>query len=440
MGQNCAASVSIGCLFCCKGCNAEKLRNAFTFIPPEASYGVQPLGEDTTEHAQASNRWKMVYRHESLKTVGFYQQAAEHAEIKFLKTSRGETVPLVWLTRNGSSSSGSKPTTAPKPLVILHCHGNATDIGMMMGPYYELSKQLGVEVVGVEYSGYGASTGIPCAGNTYSDVEAAYDYIVSQGVSADRIVAYGQSVGSGPVCYLTSKRKLGGIILHSPLMSGIKVIDPDPDTCCRPSCVYHCLDFYPNDKRIKSVHCPAFIIHGQKDDIVPYYHGNRLSEYTPKDLRWPGYFPRHAGHNNIVEQNVQAYFDEVHNFLQGVAKRVVGGAVVDAAWTNAPLGGRPSSSGPSGNASAQDVNAQVQAALQAAPSQIEMARMGKSAVAPDGADGPQHVPEPVVGPEDFRYAQWRGQQSGENANGAASNARELQVAPDGGPLTPANAT
>jgi len=447
MGQNCAASVSIGCLFCCKGCNAEKLRNAFTFIPPDASYAVQPLGEDTAEQAQASNRWKMVYQVDSLKTFAFYQQAADHAEIKFLKTSRGETVPLVWISRSQSSSASAPPPDAgPQPLVILHCHGNATDIGMMMGPYFELSKQLGVEVVGVEYSGYGASTGLPCAGNTYSDVEAAYDYVVSRGVAADRIVAYGQSVGSGPVCYLSSKRKLGGIILHSPLMSGIKVIDPDPDRCCRPSCVYHCLDFYPNDKRIKTASCPAFIIHGQRDDIVPYYHGRSLSESTPKDLRWPGYFPKNAGHNNIVEQNVQVYFGEVHNFLNGVAQRVVGGAVVDAAWTLPK--GMP---GP-GAATQQEVNAKVQAAMQAAPSQIEMAKLGGNsgdfAAAGAGSGSASqyqnppkpHAPEPIVGPEDGRYAQWRGQgQPGDAGLRAAREVRELQVATGGGALNPGGA-
>ena len=36
-----------------------------------------------------------------------------------------------------------------RPLVVLHCHGNATDIGMMMGPYYELSKVLGIEAQGI---------------------------------------------------------------------------------------------------------------------------------------------------------------------------------------------------------------------------------------------------------------------------------------------------
>lgn len=33
-------------------------------------------------------------------------------------------------------------------------------------------------------------------------------------------------------------------------MSGIKVVDPKPDVCCRPSCVWSCFDFYPNDRTL----------------------------------------------------------------------------------------------------------------------------------------------------------------------------------------------
>merc|ERR1712007_164612 len=130
--------------------------------------------------------------------------------------------------------------------------------------YWELVKETGVDVVGVEYSGYGAAQGKPSASNTIADLEAAYDLVVSLGVSPARIVVYGQSVGSGPVSSLASKKKVGGVVLHSPLLSGIKVVDPAPEACCRPSCVYTCFDFYHNDRRVKTLlDCPVLVMHGQ---------------------------------------------------------------------------------------------------------------------------------------------------------------------------------
>lgn len=361
MTSNCIASVSIGCLFCFQRCDINKIQVAFTFLPPPASYDVE-------EGNNSGEGGKIVYVAEALKTFGFYVQAAQNATAYFVQTKRGERCPLVWI-RPGAPSASRPPARDP-PIVLLHCHGNATDIGMMMGPYFELAKQLGIEVVGVEYSGYGVSSGSPNAGRTYADVEAACDFVLAQGIPPENIVAYGQSVGSGPACYIASKHKLGGLILHSPLMSGIKVIDPQPDSCCRPSCVFSCCDFYPNDKRVRKATCPTFIIHGRLDDIVPFYHGSRLSEMTPAEHRWPGYFPARAGHNDIVESNVQGYFQELANFFQ---------------------------SGLNGSASASG-------GLQKKPMQVEMQPGVFGAQDNGGGGSALSYAEPTVGPEDGMYA------------------------------------
>jgi len=316
-------STSLGCVFCCQGCNASKLRNSYTFLPPLPSYAVDdvPRNDAGSDCELGRGGAKLVYNCEALRNFGVYQQAATQASVHFITTGRGERIPIVWLRHDGKVSD----TKTQQPFVLLHSHGNATDIGMMMGPYFELSTRLGVDVVGVEYSGYGLSSGCASTDSVYTDVEAAYDYVVRQGVPAERIVAYGQSVGTGPALGLAAKRPLGGVILHSPMLSGIKVIDPDPYSSCRPSCVFSCFDFFPNDSRIKSLSCPAFVIHGQSDEVIPFYHGHRLSEITPRNHRWPGYFPRAAGHNDIVELDAGMYYSELQAFLQSVAARVAPG-------------------------------------------------------------------------------------------------------------------
>jgi len=392
MGSNCMASTSIGCLFCCQGCNAEKLRNAFTFLPPPSSYAVEEQPHRGPGEELTVGGGKLVYLAESLQSFSVYQQATERSDVRFISTDFGGRIPVVWVRRSLASSTSNPPPSAEKhpPLVLLHCHGNATDIGMMMGPYLELTKQLGVEVVGVEYSGYGMASGTPSTKNTHADIEAAYNYVIRSGVPAERIVAYGQSVGSGPVLGLAAKRPLGGVVLHSPMLSGIKVIDPEPDRCCRPSCVYHCFDFFPNDMRMKAVNCPAFVIHGMVDDIIPFYHGYRLSEATPHQHRWPGYFPRHAGHNDIVELNAGAYFEELNSFMRSVAERAASGADFARVPTK--------------------------------PSQVEMAEVLPPLATSDaGGASALHFTEPAVGPEDGRYqALRRGHSTGRSV-------RELQA-------------
>jgi fermentation-respiration switch protein FrsA (DUF1100 family) len=283
-----------------------------------------------------------------LNSISVFRQAAAVSDIYWVVTERGNRIPVVWVRPETASSpsNGNSPTAAvdaeatetKSRIVLLHCHGNATDIGMMMGPYYEMAKMLGIEVVGTEYSGYGTSSGSPSEANTYADVKAAYDFVVGQGVPPECIVAYGQSVGSGPVSCLGSVKPLGGLVLHSPLLSGIKVIDPQPDNCCRPSCVWRMFDFYPNHRRVTSFRCPAFVMHGRRDDIIPFYHGTRLHEACPEAVRWQGYFPQRAGHNNLMEVDPRRYFGELAGFLRQVAKNAgVGMLEAPGVAVTAPL-------------------------------------------------------------------------------------------------------
>eukprot|EP00930_Biecheleria_cincta_P021504 TRINITY_DN15924_c0_g1_i1.p1 TRINITY_DN15924_c0_g1~~TRINITY_DN15924_c0_g1_i1.p1 ORF type:complete len:441 (+),score=73.75 TRINITY_DN15924_c0_g1_i1:76-1398(+) len=406
MGSNCVASTSIGCLFCCKGCNAEKVRNAFTFIPPQPSYEIVPALDD-----EGNEKLKMAYLLEGLASSQLYRLASEAAEVRELVTRTGSRIALVWLRQDkvlprreqaqaadseAAAEGASRPSgEKQEPIVLLHCHGNATDIGMMMGPYYELAKVLGIEVVGIEYSGYGSASGKPSSHNTYADTEAAYDYLIQQGVSPKRIVAYGQSVGSGPVSSLASKKTLGGIVLHSPLLSGIKVVDPKPDSCCRPSCIWSCFDFYPNDRRIKTLTCPVFIMHGQRDDIIPFYHGYRLHKSCPKQVRWPGYFPARASHNDLVETDMRAYFGELSSFLYDV-KRIAQGQRVEPPSPEKPQQVQMIVK----TVVREPQEASKDAALEV-NGQPEYPQSGK------GDDFIGHVAEPKAGPEDGRYEQLR---------------------------------
>jgi len=382
--SNCAASTSIGCVFCCLGCNASKLRNAFTFVPPPKSYNVKD--------------GKLIYDLEGCRRHPVYQAAAENAQVHIVQTGMGERIPVLWLSRKEidhiqeTPPSSSRPysdhhrlphstvwqqtcinsclmfrnesrddaakvelpavpedpeypqikaatnrwpamqrprrksseeqvdakTEKPNPFVLLHCHGNATDVGLMMSSYWELSKQLGVDVVGVEYSGYGQASGSPSPAGALLDVEAVYDYVVQSGVAPQRIVAYGQSVGCGPTVALACRRTVGGVVLHSPMLSGIKVIDPAPDSCCRPSCMYACFDFFKNEEAMPYMECPVFVIHGKEDNIVPFHHGLRLFEASHQANRWPGYFPEHAGHNDIVERDAGEYFSKLRAFVNSI--------------------------------------------------------------------------------------------------------------------------
>ena len=66
----------------------------------------------------------------------------------------------------------------------------------------------------------------PSESNTYSDIEAVYQCLETEyGVSQEDLILYGQSVGSGPTLHLASKLpRLRGVVLHSAILSGLRVL------------------------------------------------------------------------------------------------------------------------------------------------------------------------------------------------------------------------
>lgn len=67
----------------------------------------------------------------------------------------------------------------------------------------------------------------PSEPNTYADIEAAYDCLEKYNIRDENIVLYGQSVGSGPTVDLATRLPaLRGVVLHSPILSGLRVMYP----------------------------------------------------------------------------------------------------------------------------------------------------------------------------------------------------------------------
>ncbi|KAM7520609.1 hypothetical protein LguiB_019571 [Lonicera macranthoides] len=184
----------------------------------------------------------------------------QNADVLKLTTKRGTEVVAVYM-KNPSAS-----------LTLLYSHGNAADLGQMYELFSELSLHLRVNLMGYDYSGYGQSTGKPSEQNTYADIEAAYNCLLeTYGAKEEDVILYGQSVGSGPTLDLASRlSRLRAVVLHSPIMSGLRVMYPVKRT--------YWFDIYKNIDKIPLVACPVLVIHGTADDVVDCSHGKQLWE------------------------------------------------------------------------------------------------------------------------------------------------------------------
>ncbi len=102
--------------------------------------------------------------------------------------------------------------------VLLWSHGNAEDIGGPRLLHQELAAR-GLGLLAYDYPGYGLSDGRPSEENCYRAAELAWRFLTNrEGLPPERILVLGQSVGSGPACYLAEKYRPGGLVLISPLL------------------------------------------------------------------------------------------------------------------------------------------------------------------------------------------------------------------------------
>ena len=123
---------------------------------------------------------------------------------------------------------------------------------------------------------------------------------------------YGRSIGSGPSSYLAEKYDVAGVVLHSGLMSAFRVVFNLRWTLP--------FDKFPNIDRMPNVECPVFIIHGKRDEIVPFYHARELHNATQH--KYPPYYVDGAGHNN-VEKFASDYLQRIKQFISHVDRFVI---------------------------------------------------------------------------------------------------------------------
>ncbi|XP_050880043.1 uncharacterized protein LOC127083751 isoform X2 [Lathyrus oleraceus] len=161
-----------------------------------------------------------------------------------------------------------------------------------------------------DYSGYGQSSGKPSETNTYADIEAVYKYLEENyGAKQEDIILYGQSVGSGPTLDIAARLpQLRAVILHSPILSGLRVMYPVKKT--------YWFDIYKNIDKIPLVKCPVLVIHGTADEVVDCSHGKRLWELCQQ--KYEPLWLKDGNHCNL--ELYPEYLRHLRRFISTVEK------------------------------------------------------------------------------------------------------------------------
>lgn len=195
------------------------------------------------------------------------------------------------------------PDGAP---TLVWSHGNAGNIASRAPVLYALTAR-GLGVLAYDYRGYGRSAGTPSEAGVYHDVEAAYDSIALPGA---RLVAFGESLGGAVSIHLATVRPCAAVVVVSTF------------TTMRDVARSHyglagllAGSGFDSLRRVRGVHVPLLVAHGDEDEVVPYALGEALFAAAGEPKRFlhlPG-----AHHNDVFEQT--ALLDAIADFARAAA-------------------------------------------------------------------------------------------------------------------------
>lgn len=241
----------------------------------------------------------------------------EKLEAFLTRTERGHQIACLFV----------RCTNNPK-YTILFSHGNAVDLGQMSSFYYGLGSRLDCNIFTYDYSGYGASGGSPTEKNLYADIRAAWNALrIRYGISPSNIILYGQSIGTVPTVDLASRYDCAGVILHAPLMSGMRVAFNTSRTWC--------CDAFPSIDKVNKIGSLVLVIHGTDDEVIDLSHGVAIHDkcQKPVDPLWV----EGAGHNDV--EIYSQYVERLKRFINEEIRNhqfTLMAAAALAAQTNQP--------------------------------------------------------------------------------------------------------
>ena len=183
--------------------------------------------------------------------------------------------------------------------VILYCHGTA-DHNDFYWPRQKLYASLGSKhrfgVLMIDYPGYGLSEGKPTEQNMYDATNGALKWLKSQGLTNNRLILFGFSLGTAPTCEVAGnatnfEMQPSKIILEAPFASA-EVLVQDAALLAMPGSYFVNVKI-DNAEEIKKVNVPLLWIHGEADSFLSIHtHGevvyNNYQGPSKTAVRVPG--------------------------------------------------------------------------------------------------------------------------------------------------------
>ena len=227
-----------------------------------------------------------------------------YEQIDIPRTDRARQ--FAWVMR-GAPASEARPW-------ILYLHGNASSIASRMNiSHYTRLRELGLNVFAPEYRGFGGLDGVPTEAALEADARAGYDYLRSrEGVSPERIILYGWSLGSAVAVTLASQVPQAAVILEGAPASLVAIGEQQ-----HPLFPIRLIMRNPFESitRVSRIRAPMLFLHSPEDTVIPIGEGRRLYDAAtaPKT-----FVEVRGGHVYASDVDAHEFYGAIRKFLENL--------------------------------------------------------------------------------------------------------------------------
>lgn len=194
--------------------------------------------------------------------------------------------------------------------ILIYFHGNGGNLCHRLPDLLHI-KNMGINVLGVSYRGYGKSAGKPSEKGIYRDGIAALNYATQTlGFPLQNVTVLGRSIGTTVAVHITQNIDIGGLILVTPLTSA-------KDFAKKSGLGWVAFiagSAFDNIGKAKHITCPVLVIHGTHDGIIPFEMGKKVYDTIGSGTK-KFVVVNSAGHNNLSLEYAKDYFPPIAAFL-----------------------------------------------------------------------------------------------------------------------------
>ncbi len=173
--------------------------------------------------------------------------------------------------------------------VILYLHGNKGNVQRCIRQSRQF-QDLGYDILIPDYRSYGKSGGeLENEAQMYQDMQLTY-YLAKR---YDNIVLLGYSMGTGMASYIAAHNSVDGLVLVAPYVSLV-----DMKNRFFPFAPSFLMKYqFRTDENLKEVKCPVTLLHGTKDEVIPFESSEVLYQLFPKTTLVP---LQGVGHRGVI--------------------------------------------------------------------------------------------------------------------------------------------